>query len=337
MVDIDWSSLGFNYLPTRAHVEYKYSNGKWGKGEVKTDPNISLHIAASALHYGQALFEGLKAYRCKDGKVRIFRDYENSKRLNYTADYISCPELRYEIFKEAVDRAIKENIDYLPPYGTGGSLYIRPFMFGSGAVMGVNPADEYMFIVYVAPVGPYYKGGITPIDAVILDDYDRAAPHGTGAYKVAGNYAAGMYSYTKAKKLGYPIVLFLDSKTHEYFDEFTTTNFFAITKSGEYITPKADSILPSITNKSLLQLALDLGMKAEKRPIRFDEIDTFAEVGACGTAGVITPIRKIVRGSKTYKFGDECGPACRKLYDNLTGIQYGELPDPHKWTRIIKE
>ena len=210
-------------------------------------------------------------------------------------------------------------------------------MFGSGAVMGVNPADEYMFIVYVAPVGPYYKGGIKPIDAVILDDYDRAAPHGTGAYKVAGNYAAGMYSYTKAKKMGYPIVLFLDSKTHEYFDEFTTTNFFAVTKSGEYLTPKADSILPSITNKSLLQLALDLGMKAEKRPIRFDEIKTFTEVGACGTAGVITPIRKIVRGDKTYKFGDDCGPVCRKLYDNLTGIQYGELPDHHNWTRVIEE
>ena len=255
MVDINWSSLGFNYFPTKAHIEYKYSNGKWNNGEVKTDPYISLHMAASALHYGQALFEGLKAYRCKDGKIRVFRDIENSNRLNSTASYISCPELPYEIFKESVDRVIRENIDYIPPYGTGGSLYIRPFLFGSGAVMGVNPADEYMYIIYCAPVGAYYKGGIKPIDAIILDDYDRAAPHGTGAYKVAGNYAAGMYSYTKAKKMGYPIVLFLDSKSHEYFDEFTTTNFFAITKDKEYITPKADSILPSITNMSLLQIA----------------------------------------------------------------------------------
>jgi branched-chain amino acid aminotransferase len=337
MVDIDWSSLGFNYLPTKAHIEYKYSNGKWGKGELKTDPHISLHIAACPLHYGQALFEGLKAYRCKDGKVRVFRDIENSKRLNDTANHISCPELPYEIFKEAVDTTIKENIDYIPPYGTGGTLYIRPFMFGTGAVMGVNPADEYVFIVYVAPVGPYYKGGITPIDAIIFDDYDRTAPHGTGSYKIAGNYAAGMYPAAKAKKMGYPIVLFLDSKKHKYFDEFTTTNFFAVTKSGEYLTPKASTILPSITNRSLLQLAEDLGIKAEKRPIRFDEINTFAEVGACGTAGIITPISKIVRGDKTYSFGDVCGPVCKKLHDNLIGIQFGELPDRHNWTRIIKE
>jgi branched-chain amino acid aminotransferase len=335
MVDIDWPNLGFKYLPTRAYVEYKYSNDKWSTCEIKTNPYISLHIAASVLHYGQALFEGMKAYRCKDGKVRVFRDEENSKRLNDTANYISCPEIPYEMFQEAIDTAIKENIDYIPPYGSGGSLYKRPFMFGSGPVMGVNPADDYLFFVYVAPVGPYYKGGITPIDAIILDDYDRAAPHGTGCYKVAGNYAASLYSANKAKKMGYPIVLFLDSKTHEYFDEFSTTNFFAITKSGEYLTPKADSILPSITNKSLIQLALDLGIKAERRPIKFEEINTFAEVGACGTAGVVTPIKKIVRGSQTYEFGDICGPVSKKLYDSLTGIQYGELPDHHHWTRIV--
>ena len=336
MTKIDWSSLGFEYLPTKAHIEYKYSNGRWSKGEVKTDPHISLHIGASVLHYGQALLEGLKAYRGKDDKLRIFRDIENSKRLNNTAKYISCPEVPYEIFKEAVETVIRENIEYVPPYGTGGSLYIRPFLFGSGPVMGVKPADEYTFIVYVAPVGAYYKNGITPIDAIIFDNYDRAAPHGTGAYKLAGNYAASMYASDIAKRMGYPIVLFLDSKSHEYFNEFTATNFFAITKSGEYITPKSDSILPSVTNKSLLQLADDLGIKAEQRPVRFDEIDTFAEAGACGTAGVITPIRKIVRGDKTYKFGDNCGPISKKLYDSLTGIQYGELPDPHGWTREVE-
>ena len=336
MVDIDWDALGFNYIPTKAHIVYKYSNGKWGKGEVKTDPYMPIHIAASSLHYGQALFEGLKAYRCKDEKVRTFRDIENSKRLNNTANYIVCPEIPYEMFREAIDTAIKENIDYIPPYGTGGSLYIRPFMFGSGPVMGVHPADEYIFSVYVSPVGPYYKGGIKPIDAVIFEDYDRAAPHGAGSYKLAGNYAAGMYSLIKAKKMGYPIVLFLDSEKHEYFEEFTTTNFFAITKDGKYITPQADTILPSITNKSLLQIAEDLGIKTERRPIRFDEIDTFAEVGACGTAGVITPIRKINRGDKSYYFSDECGPISRKLYDILTGVQYGELPDTHSWTRVIQ-
>jgi len=336
MVDINWSELGFKYVPTKCHIAYEYKNGKWGEGQLKEEPNITMNIAASCLHYGQALFEGLKAYRCKDGKVRVFRDDENSKRLNSTANYVCCPEVPYEMFKEAVDAIVTNNEEYIPPYGTGGALYIRPLLIGTGPVMGVSPSEEYTFIMLGLPVGPYYKGGISPIDAIILDDYDRAAPNGSGSYKVAGNYGAGMYSSTVGKKKGFPIVLFLDSKTHTCVDEFTTTNFIAITKDNEYVTPDSSSVLPSITNMSLFDIAQDFGMKSIRRPVSYDELQDLAEVGACGTAAVLTPIGKIAReGHDDIEYSKECGPVLMKLYNTLRAIQYGETPDTHNWTRVV--
>ncbi|HJO92001.1 MAG TPA: branched-chain amino acid aminotransferase [Victivallales bacterium] len=337
MADIDWSKLSFSYMPTKCHLEYKYSNGKWGKGEIKTDPNLTLSIAATCLHYGQESFEGLKAYCTKDGSVKVFRDVENAKRMAKSADYLCMPEISEEMYAEAVTTVVKENIEYVPPYGTGGSLYIRPLLIGTGAVIGVAPSTEYIFLVLVTPVGPYYPQGIKPVDAIILDEYDRAAPSGSGCYKVGGNYAAGFSPYKIAKSKGFPVVLFLDSKEHKYIDEFTTSNFIAITKDGKYVTPSSKTILPSITNMSLLQLAEAEGLTAERRPIALDEIDTFAEIGACGTAVVITPIANIVRGDKTYKVGGtECGPVLKKLYDRLTDIQYGRYKDQFNWMRTIE-
>jgi branched-chain amino acid aminotransferase len=336
MTNIDWDNLGFNYVPTKCHIEYKYSNGKWSEGKLVEKDTFTINIAANALHYGQAIFEGLKAFRCKDGEIRVFRDMDNANRMADSAKYVCMPPFPSELFQEAIDKVIKANEDYIPPYQTGGSLYIRPFMFGSGSVMGVSPANEYMFMIYVAPVGPYYKGGIKPVPAIILDNFDRTAPNGAGMYKLAGNYAAGLHSSKVAKEQGIPIVLFLDPKYHKYIDEFTTSNFIAISDEGKYVTPKSKSILPSITNKSLIQLAWDFGLDVEERPIEYDEIKDFKEVGACGTAVVITPISKIVRNNLTLEFSDECGPIFMKLYNRLQDIQYGRVPDLHNWNRIIE-
>ena len=335
MVNINWEQLGFEYIPTRCHIEYKYKDGKWSKGKLKKKDTFRLSIAANALHYGQAIFEGMKAFNCKDGNIRVFRDIENAKRMADSAKYACMPQVPSPMFKEAVDKVIQANIDYIPPYHTNGSLYIRPFLFGSGPVMGVTAADEYTFMIYVAPVGAYYKGGIKPVPALILDNFDRTAPNGAGMYKLAGNYAAGLHSARIARAKGFPIVLFLDPKEHKYIDEFTTSNFIAITEDEKYITPKSKSILPSITNKSLIQLAWDAGLEVIERPIEFEEIKTFKEVGACGTAVVITPISKVVRKDTVYEFGDECGPIFKKLHDSLQDIQYGRVPDIHDWCRII--
>ena len=336
MTNIDWDSLGFEYMPTKCHIEYKYKNGKWSEGKLVEKDTFTINIAANALHYGQAIFEGLKTFKCKDGKIRIFRDMDNAKRMADSAKYVCMPPVPNELFTEAIDRVINANADYIPPYRTGGSLYVRPFLFGSGAVMGVNPADEYTFMIYVVPVGPYYKGGIKPVPAIILDNFDRTAPNGAGMYKLAGNYAAGLQSSKIAKEHGIPIVLFLDPKYHKYIDEFTTSNFIAISDEGKYVTPNSKSVLPSITNKSLIQLAGDFGLDVEERPIEFDEIQNFKEIGACGTAVVITPISKIIRNNITFEFGDECGPIFMKLYNRLQDIQYGRVPDLHDWTRVIE-
>jgi len=252
--------------------------------------------------------------------------------MSDTSLYLLGPELPEKIFVEACTRVVKDNIDYVPPYGTGGSLYIRPLLIGTSPKIGINPSETYEFIVMVIPVGPYYKGGIKPVDALVMDIYDRAAPHATGNVKVGGNYAAGLTPAKYAKDRGFPINLFLDSKTHQYIDEFGTSNFIGIKGDSTYVTPESPSILPSITNKSLEQLAKDKGMKVERRKIHVDELSEFTEVGACGTAVIITPIKSIVYKDKTYSYGgDTCGPVLQSLYDNITGIQYSELEDIHNW------
>lgn len=333
MADIDWKSLGFSFLPVNSHIVYTWRNGAWDNGELMNEPYLKLHIAASALHYGQAAFEGMKAFRQKDGNVVIFRPQANAERMIRTAQRTCMAPVPEEMFIEACDRVIKDNLEFVPPYGTGGSMYIRPLLIGSGPQIGVAPANEYTFIVMVMPVGPYYKGGLQPVKAVIFDEYDRAAPHGVGHVKVAGNYAASLYAHIEAKHAGFPVELYLDAKEHKYVEEFATSNFIGITQDNRYVTPLSPSILPSITNMTLQDIAADLGMKVEVRAVGFDEIGSFAEVGACGTAVVVTPVNEITRGNQVIKVGpaDGCGPVLEKLYRMVQGVQYGELEDKHGW------
>jgi len=339
MQKIDWTNLGFKYMDTRCHIRYEWRDGQWDAGELVSDPRIPLHIAASCLHYGQAAFEGLKAFRCKDGAIRMFRPQANAARMASTARRICMADPSEALFLDACSRVVRENVDYVPPYGTGGALYIRPLLIGSGRQIGVAPADTYTFLVMVMPVGPYYIGGVKPVRAIIYDDHDRAAPLGVGDVKVAGNYAASLYAHEKAKRHGYPVELYLDAREHTYVEEFATSNFIAITKDGRYVTPDSHSILPSVTNHTLQQLAQAAGMPIEKRPVRFDELADFAEIGACGTAVVVTPVWQIVRGDQTITIGTEtaCGPVLQKLHDHVHGIQYGDLPDTYGWCLRVEE
>ncbi len=334
-MNIDWKNLDFSYRKAKSNIRYHYSDGSWDEGKLYEHDNIDLSIAATCLHYGQACFEGLKAFCCKDGKVRVFRPEENAKRLNQTLDHILAPEVTEETFMEAVRRVVKDNIEYVPPYGTGGSLYIRPLVIGSSAQIGISPAKEYEFIILVVPVGPYYKSGIKPVDAMIVEELDRAAPQGTGHVKVAGNYAAGLKPRQIAKDRNFQVALFLDSKTHEYVEEFGTSNFIGITSDGKYVTPKSASILASITNMSLIQIAKDFGMTVERREIHKSELKHFSEVGACGTAVIITPVGRIYYQGEEYSYGEELGPVLKRLYKEVTGIQYGEIPDRHNWLMEI--
>jgi branched-chain amino acid aminotransferase len=333
MQNIDWSNLGFKYMDTRCHIRYVWRQGAWDEGELVSDPWLKMHIAASCLHYGQAAFEGLKAFHCQDGRVRIFRPEANAERMANTARRTCMAQVPVAMFTEAVRRVVKANEDYVPPFGTGGSLYIRPLLIGSGAQIGVAPADEYTFLVMVMPVGPYYKGGLKPVRALILDDYDRAAPQGMGDVKVAGNYAASLYAHESAKHAGYPVELYLDAKTHTLVEEFATSNFIGIKPDGTYVTPDSCSILSSVTNNTLQQIAKDLGMSVEARAVPYDELPEFSEIAACGTAVVITPVYEITRGDRVIRVGapDGCGPVLQKLYDTVQGIQYGVLPDRHGW------
>ncbi len=340
-MDIDWSKLTFSYRPTACHIEYHYKDGAWDAGELKTEPYLKLSIAAACLHYGQEAFEGLKAYRGEDGKVRIFRPEMNARRLMRSAERTCMALVPEEMFVSAVERVVKANLDYVPPYGTGATMYIRPLLFGSSAQIGVAPASEYTFIVLVTPVGAYYKGGLQAVKACIVDEYDRAAPRGTGMAKLAGNYAASLLPHEMAHKAGYAVDLYLDPVEHKYVEEFGSSNFVAITKDGKYITPDSKSVLPSVTNDGLRQVARDLGITVEQRKIDFvKEFDTFAEVAACGTAVVITPISEIVRLDTDEHFvlptGDSCGPVLQKLYDVYTGIQWGKVEDKHNWLRVIE-
>lgn len=331
-MNIEWSQLGFGFLQTRSNIRFTFKNGQWSEGKLHNDYDITMSIAAQVFHYGQACFEGQKAFMSKDGKVRIFRPVENARRQNATLRHLMMPEFPEEAYVEAIKTVVRDNIDYVPPYGTGGAMYIRPVAFGTGATIGVAPSDEYEFIIMVMPVGPYYKGGIKPVDAWVINDYDRAAPLGTGAIKCAGNYAASLLPSQIAKDNHCPIPLFTDPKEHRYIDEFGTSNFIAVTGDGRYVTPKSTSILPSITNKSLMQLAKDMGMSVEHRPILKTELPDFAEVGACGTAVVVTPVGRIYDNGRVITYNTESiGPVLKKLYDEMTGIQYGEIPDRHGW------
>ncbi|MDR1357211.1 MAG: branched-chain amino acid aminotransferase [Tannerellaceae bacterium] len=335
---INWSELSFGYMKTDYNVRCYYRDGKWGELEVSSSDIINIHMSATCLHYGQEAFEGLKAFRGKDGRVRVFRMDENAKRLQSSARGIMMAEFPVERFEAAVRQAIKLNERFIPPYGSGASLYIRPLLIGMGALIGVKPADEYMFMVFVSPVGPYFKTGFTPVPVCIMRGFDRAAPNGTGTYKVGGNYAASLVAGKKANEKGYAAVLYLDPKDKIYLDECGPANFFAI-RDNTYITPASNSILPSITNKSLLQLAADMGLKVERRPVPVSELGSFEEAAECGTAAVITPISRIddldEDRSYVYSKDGKAGRTSEKLYNKLFAIQTGDEPDPYGWVKII--
>lgn len=339
MNTINWSNLAFGYMKTDYNVRSHYSNGEWSKPELTTSEHLNIHMAATCLHYGQEAFEGMKAFRGKDNKVRLFRMRENALRLQNSCRGIMMAELPVELFEECILKVVKANERFVPPYESGASLYIRPLLFGTSAQVGVRPSEEYTFLVFVTPVGPYFKEGFKPTPMVIMRNYDRAAPLGTGTYKVGGNYAASMQSGVKAAQMGYSAVVYLDAKEKKYIDECGPANFFGI-KDNTYITPKSSSILPSITNKSLIQLAEDLGMKVERRPVAVEELATFEEAGACGTAAVISPILRIddLDENKSYEFGKEGEPGkiSKQLYDKLRAIQYGDEPDVHGWVTIVE-
>lgn len=336
--DIDWEKLGFGFSDVNCHIRSVWRDGKWGDFEFVKDPVITMHIGASCLHYGQECFEGIKAFRQKSGKIAIFRPEENAKRMYRTAERTVMPPVPVEKFVEACEKVVAANEEFVPPYGTGGSLYIRPLLIGTGPQIGVAPAKEYTFMIMVMPVGAYYKGGLKPVRAVILDDWDRAAPHGMGDVKVGGNYAASLFAHEKAKRDGWPVELYLDAKSHKFVEEFSTSNFLGITKDGKYVTPDSCSVLPSVTNLSLREVAADLGMPVERRQIPYEEIREFAAVAALGTAVVITPVWEITRGCEVVKISDETEvhPTLLKLYQTVQGIQYGELPDTHGWCHEVK-
>jgi len=336
MEKFDWKNLPFGYIKADYNVRCYYRDGKWGEIEISSSEYIMLHIAATSLHYGQEIFEGLKAYRGRDGKIRLFRCRDNAQRMINSADYIKMAAPPVDLFVEAVKKTVRLNEHLVPPYESGATLYVRPLLIGSGAQIGVKPADEYLFIVFVTPVGPYFKTGFKPVTVIITRDSDRAAPLGTGHVKCGGNYAASLPAAFEAQKLGYATCLYLDAKEKKYIDEFGPANFFGV-KNNTYITPKSQSILPSITNRSLITLAEDFGMKIERRPVEVSELETFEEAGSCGTAAVITPIGKIFdpQNNKTYDYGSEAGPVSAKLYNRLREIQYGDEPDTHNWIEFV--
>ncbi|HLN20019.1 MAG TPA: branched-chain amino acid aminotransferase [Bacteroidales bacterium] len=335
----DWKNLPFGYIKTDYNVRYKFADGKWGKQEISTSEFMEVHIACTGLHYGQEAFEGLKAYMGKDGKIRLFRWIENAKRLLASAEGVKMAVVPVEMFREAIFSVIELNRKYIPPYGSGASLYIRPLLFGSGAEVGVKPASEYTFLVFVTPVGPYFKEGVKPVNMLITRDVDRAAPRGTGTFKVGGNYAASLRALIQAKCEGYANTLFLDAREKKYIDECGPANFFGI-KNNTYITPKSESILNSVTNMSLIQIAESMGMKTERRQVPVEELSTFEEAGACGTAAVISPINKIFdpEDNTVYEYckDGQPGPVSMKLYNKLVAIQCGDEPDPYGWVTTIE-
>jgi branched-chain amino acid aminotransferase len=339
MTGIDWKNLPFGYFKTDFNVRSIWKDGSWSPLEVTDSEYINMHMAATCLHYGQEAFEGLKAFTGVDGKIRIFRLDENGKRLNNSAQGLIMPEVPAEMFREAVLKVVQLNKRFIPPFGEGASLYIRPLLIGTGPEVGVKPAREYTFIVFVGPVGPYFKEGFNPVKMQIVRDFDRAAPLGTGHIKVGGNYAASLRAGVRAHSEGFASCIFLDAREKKYIDEAGPANFFGI-KGDTYVTPKSHSILPSITNMSLRALAEDIGMKVEVRPVSVEELADFEEVGACGTAAVISPICSIHDrdSGKVYNFCKEgrAGQVSIKLYNMLRDIQDGKSPDKFGWITFVE-
>lgn len=333
MKDLDWQNLGFSYIKTDYRYLAYWRNGEWQKGELVTDNVLHISEGSTALHYGQQCFEGLKAYRTKDGSINLFRPDENAKRMQRSCRRLLMPEVPVEMFIEACKQVVKANEEWVGPYGSGATLYLRPFVIGVGDNVGVSPAPEYIFSIFVCPVGAYFKGGLKPTNFMV-SDYDRAAPQGTGAAKVGGNYAASLYPGKLAKSAGFADCIYLDPTTHTKIEEVGSANFFGITKDNKFITPRSPSILESITKYSLLYLAKErFGMEAIEGDVYIDELDHFVEAGACGTAAVVTPIGGIQKGDKFHVFYSETevGPITRKLYEELVGIQFGDKPAPEGW------
>lgn len=337
--DIDWSNLGFGYVQTDKRFVANFKNGAWDEGRLTSDANVVISECAGVLQYAQTCFEGMKAYTTENDKIVIFRPDLNAQRMEDSCKRLEMPVFAKDRFVEAVAQTVKANAAYVPPYGTGATLYVRPFMFGSSAVIGVKPADEYEFRVFTTPVGPYFKGGAKPL-TIRVCDFDRAAPHGTGHIKAGLNYAMSLYAITDAHQQGYDENMYLDAATRTYVEETGGANFLFITKDGKVVTPKSDTILPSITRRSLLTVAKDyLGLEVEERKVHKDELKEFAECGLCGTAAVISPVGKVVDHGTEICFPSgmtEMGPVTKKLYDTLTGIQMGRLEAPEGWIYTVE-
>lgn len=336
--DINWGELGFGYVKTDYRFVSEFKDGKWDDGALITDENIVINECAGVLQYAQTCFEGLKAYTTEDGKIVCFRPDLNAERMKDSCERLKMPVFPVEKFVEAVEKVVAANADFVPPYGSGATLYLRPYMFGSNAVIGVKPATEYQFRIFATPVGPYFKGGAKPI-TVRISDLDRAAPKGTGHIKAGLNYAMSLYNIVDAHEKGFDENVYVDSATRTHIEETGGANIIFITKDGKLVTPKSDTILPSITRRSLLTVAKDyLGMEVEERPVSVAELGDFAECGLCGTAAVISPVGKIVDHGKEIAFPSgmtEMGPVTKKLYETLTGIQMGRIEAPEGWIKVI--
>lgn len=334
--NIDWENLSFSYMPVDKSYVSNYKDGAWDDGILTSDHTITLSECAGVLQYAQTVFEGLKAYTTEDGSIVTFRPDLNAERLQQSAARLEIPVVSTEKFMDALDQVVKANAAYVPPYGSGATLYIRPYIFGSSPVIGVKPADEYQFRILCTPVGPYFKAGVKPI-TIKVSDFDRAAPHGTGNIKAGLNYAMSLHAIVTAHAEGYDENMYLDAATRTKVEETGGANFIFVTKDNKVITPKSDSILPSITRRSLISVAKDyLGLEVEEREIYFDEVKDFAECGLCGTAAVISPVGKIVDHGNEILFPagmEKMGPVTQKLYDTLTGIQMGRIEAPEGWIR----
>jgi branched-chain amino acid aminotransferase len=335
---IDWKNLGFSYMKTDFRYISLWKDGNWDNGTLTEDNKIHISEGSAGIHYGQQCFEGLKAFRTKDNQIQIFRPDQNAKRMMISAQRLLMASPDEDTFIKACVDVVKANENFVPPYGSGASLYLRPYLMGVGDNLGVRPAPEFLFSVFAVPVGPYFKSGIAPVNFTVAE-YDRAAPMGTGAAKVGGNYAASMLPHKLAKDSGFADCIYLDPLTHTKIEEVGAANFFGITKDNKFVTPKSDSILPSITKYSLMHIAKEmLGMEVEERDVLIDNLDEFAEAGACGTAAVITPIGGIFHNGKLHVFHSETeiGPVTRKLYDTLLGIQHGDIESPEGWIVKVK-
>lgn len=337
--NLDWSSLGFGYIQTDKRYVSNYKNGSWDEGTLTSDATITISECAGVLQYAQTVFEGTKAYTTEKGQIVVFRPDLNAERMVNSAKRLEMPPFPQDRFVDAVKQVVKANEGYVPPYGSGATLYIRPYMFGSDAVIGVKPANEYQFRIFCTPVGPYFKGGAKPI-TIRVSDYDRAAPNGTGHIKAGLNYAMSLHAIVEAHEQGYAENMYLDSATRTKVEETGGANFLFVTKDGKVVTPKSSTILPSITRRSLVYVAKEyLGLEVEERPVYFDEVKDFAECGLCGTAAVISPVGKIVDHGKEICLPsgmDEMGPVTKKLYETLTGIQMGRIEAPKGWIQVIE-